>query len=105
MATTVDEPSMQDASGAAHPLDGIFNPKAVAVVGVTVTPGTVPYDIFHNIIASGYQGRVYPVAPGKRSICVSIGMISGPPPMPKKEPRNPPITAVPPARRGSKEYS
>ena len=69
MATTVDEPSMQDASGAAHPLDGIFNPKAVAVVGVTVTPGTVPYDIFHNIIASGYQGRVYPVAPGKRSIC------------------------------------
>lgn len=69
MATTADELTMQDASSAIHSLDGIFNPKAVAVVGVTVTPGTVPYDIFHNILASGYQGPVYPVAPGKRSVC------------------------------------
>jgi len=52
-----------------HPLDGIFSPRAVAVLGVTPTPGTVPYDIFHNILASGYRGTVYPVAPGKRNIC------------------------------------
>ena len=43
--------------------------KSVAVLGVTPTPDTVPYDIFHNILTSGYQGTVYPVAPGKRSIC------------------------------------
>ena len=49
-------------------LDAIFYPKSVAVVGVTQTPGTVPYDIFHNILASGYTGVLYPVAPGKRSI-------------------------------------
>ena len=36
---------------------------------MTATPGTVPYDIFHNILSSGYRGTVYPVAPGKRSIC------------------------------------
>jgi len=51
-----------------HPLDGIFRPQSVAVVGVTATQGTVPYDIFYNILSAGYRGTVYPVAPGKRSI-------------------------------------
>ncbi len=68
MAITTDESAKQDLL-AVQPLDGIFHPKGVAVVGVVSTPGTVPYDIFHNILASGYQGRVYPVAPGKRTIC------------------------------------
>ena len=52
-----------------HPLETVFYPKSVAVLGVTPTPDTVPYDIFHNILTSGYRGTVYPVAPGKRSIC------------------------------------
>jgi len=52
-----------------HPLDCIFSPKSVAVVGVTATPGTVPFDIFQNILTGGYRGTVYPVAPGKRNIC------------------------------------
>ncbi len=52
-----------------HRLDDLFCPESVAVVGVTPTPGTVPYDIFYNILATGYRGTVYPVAPGKRSIC------------------------------------
>jgi acetate---CoA ligase (ADP-forming) len=54
---------------AAHPLDSVFSPKSVAVLGVTPTPDTVPYDIFYNILGSGFRGTVYPVAPGKRSIC------------------------------------
>ena len=69
MATTVDAPSRQEPSGATPALDCVFSPKGVAVVGVTTTPGTVPYDILHNILVSGYQGRVYPVAPGKRTVC------------------------------------
>jgi acetyltransferase len=52
-----------------HCLDSLFSPKSVAVVGVTARPDTVPYDIFHNILTSGFTGTVYPVAPGKRSIC------------------------------------
>ena len=56
-------------TSADHPLAAVFAPKSVAVLGVTATPGTVPYDIFHNILGSGYRGTVYPVAPGKRSIC------------------------------------
>ena len=38
------------------------------MLGVTRTPGTVPYDIFHNIQSSGYKGVLYPVSPGRRSI-------------------------------------
>jgi acetyltransferase len=52
-----------------HPLDAIFSPRSVAVVGVTPTPGTVPYDIFANIVHGRFTGPVYPVAPGKREIC------------------------------------
>jgi len=55
--------------GVSRPLDYLFSPRSVAVVGVTATPGTVPFDIFQNILAGGYRGTVYPVAPGKRSIC------------------------------------
>ncbi len=49
-------------------LDAVFYPKSIAVVGATNTPGTVPYDILANIVKSGYQGRLYAVAPGKKSI-------------------------------------
>ena len=49
-------------------LDAIFRPKSIAVLGVTNTPGTVPHDIFVNLLAARFQGVVYPVAPRKRHI-------------------------------------
>jgi acetate---CoA ligase (ADP-forming) len=58
----------QDTAAAPHPLDSIFYPKSVAVLGVVPTPDTVPNDIFRNILTSGYTGVLYPVAPFKRSI-------------------------------------
>jgi len=67
-ASRLSQPDSSRIASGGHPLDGIFSPKSVAVVGVTATPGTVPYDIFYNILSSGYRGTVYPVAPGKRSI-------------------------------------
>jgi acetyltransferase len=71
MTATASQPSNPDAARPQAPgiLDGIFNPRSVAVVGANVTPGTVPYDIFHNIQSSGFRGALYPVAPGKASIC------------------------------------
>ena len=68
-ATSLAPPDTTTDRAANHPLDAVFCPKSVAVLGVTATPDTVPYDIFHNILSSGYRGTVYPVAPGKRSIC------------------------------------
>ena len=55
-------------SGISRAIDAVFNPRSIAVLGVTRTPGTVPYDIFHNILSTSYTGVLYPVAPGKRSI-------------------------------------
>lgn len=69
ITTNSPPPTAPERAAAGHRLDSIFSPKSVAVVGVTPTPGTVPYDIFYNILSTGYRGTVYPVAPGKRSIC------------------------------------
>src|SRR3974390_2866531 len=69
MSATSATPSLPAGAPPAPPLSAVFSPKSVAVVGVTPTPGTVPFDIFHNILTSGFRGTVYPVAPGKRSIC------------------------------------
>ena len=49
-------------------LDNFFNPKAIAVVGASRTPGKVGYDIFKNIIQYGYEGSVYPVNPGATEV-------------------------------------
>ena len=69
MAATAVQRVALSRARAAHPLDRFFYPKSVAVVGVTPTAGTVPYDIFHNVLTSGFAGRVFPVAPGKSRIC------------------------------------
>ena len=55
-------------SQTADGLDAIFAPKSVAVLGVTNSPGTVPHDIFVNLLDSRFNGVVYPVAPKKKHI-------------------------------------
>jgi acetate---CoA ligase (ADP-forming) len=50
-------------------LDRIFNPRTIAVVGTNNVKGTVPYDIFFNILKSEFSGIVFPVSPGEKSIC------------------------------------
>ena len=47
----------------------IFNPKSIAVVGTNNVKGTVPYDIFFNILKTEFTGIVFPVSPGEKSIC------------------------------------
>jgi len=49
-------------------LDAIFSPSSVAVVGASTTPGKVGHDIFANILRGNYQGVLYPVNPGARSV-------------------------------------
>ncbi len=52
----------------AHRLDLIFSPKSLAVVGATGVAGTVPYDIFANIVQDKFRGLVFPVSPGRGCI-------------------------------------
>ena len=49
-------------------MDNFFNPKSIAIVGASRSPGKVGYDILRNIIQYGYEGAVYPVNPGATEI-------------------------------------
>ncbi len=54
-----------------QPLDAIFAPRSVAVVGATERPGSVGRTILWNLISSPFGGTVFPVNP-KRSNVLGI---------------------------------
>ena len=45
-----------------------FEPKSVAVVGASRTPGKIGNNILRNILKLGYQGDIFPVNPGAGEI-------------------------------------
>lgn len=49
-----------------HPLDAVFHPHTVAVVGAKDDPGSVGRTIMVNLLSGSFQGRIYPINP-KRS--------------------------------------
>jgi acetyltransferase len=51
-----------------QPLDAIFAPKSVAVIGATETQGSVGRTIVWNLISSTFGGTIYPVNPKRSSI-------------------------------------
>ena len=51
-----------------HPLDPIFRPRAVAVIGATEKDGSVGRTILWNLISSPFGGTVYPVNPKRASV-------------------------------------
>ena len=54
-----------------HPLDSIFAPKSIAVIGATENPNSVGRTVFQNLGRGGFDGVVYPVNPKRSSVlCV-----------------------------------
>jgi acetyltransferase len=51
-----------------QPLDAIFEPEAVAVVGATERPGSVGRTILWNLISNPFGGTVYPVNSRRSSV-------------------------------------
>ena len=49
-------------------LEPFFQPKSVAVIGASRTPGKGGYNIIENLLLLGYAGRIYPVNPRARKI-------------------------------------
>jgi len=49
-------------------LDKIFKPNSIAVIGASNKVGSPGYNIFRNLIGSGYEGVVYPVNVNKDSV-------------------------------------
>jgi acetyl coenzyme A synthetase (ADP forming)-like protein len=55
-------------SDQAASLQGLFAPRAVAVIGATARPGSVGRAVFANVLQHEYGGVVYPVNPRAASI-------------------------------------
>lgn len=49
-------------------LEVFFDPKSVAIVGASHTPGKIGYQILENFIKGDYRGKVYPVNPNTSPI-------------------------------------
>jgi acetyltransferase len=51
-----------------QPLDAIFNPEAVALVGATERPGSVGRTIMWNLVSNPFGGTVFPVNSRRSSV-------------------------------------
>lgn len=49
-------------------LNNFFEPKSIAIIGASRTPGKLGYDLTENIIKGGYTGKIYPVNPNAESV-------------------------------------
>lgn len=67
MAATVD-PVVDVLEEGKHPLDSLFRPKRVAVVGATDKEGSVGRTLLKNLISNPFGGMVYPVNPKREHV-------------------------------------
>ncbi len=51
-----------------HPLDPMFRPRCVAVIGATDRPHSVGRTVLENLVQSRFAGRVYAVNPGRKTV-------------------------------------
>jgi len=49
-------------------LDYFFNPKSVAIIGASHTPGKIGYEIVANFVGAGFERKIYPVNPDTKPI-------------------------------------
>src|ERR1700688_1740872 len=51
-----------------YALDAFFRPSSVAVVGASITPGSVGSIIMRNLLQNPFGGVVYPVNPKRKAV-------------------------------------
>ena len=51
-----------------QPLDAIFAPRNVAVIGATETPGSVGRTLLWNLVSNPFGGTVFPVNPKRPGV-------------------------------------
>jgi acetyltransferase len=44
-------------------LDRLFRPRSVAVIGASRRPGSIGWQVLHNLVTGGFEGKVFPVNP------------------------------------------
>jgi acetyltransferase len=69
ITSTIQKPfSASDRQTGRHPLDAIFLPKSVAVVGATEKVGSVGRTVLWNLMNTPFGGPIYPVNPTRPSV-------------------------------------
>jgi acetyl coenzyme A synthetase (ADP forming)-like protein len=53
----------RDRKSAASSVRRLLQPRSIAVIGASRTPGTVGHELVRNLVSGGFQGPVYPVNP------------------------------------------
>jgi acetyltransferase len=61
-------PTSDVLADARNPLDAIFHPRSIAVIGATEKEGSVGRTILWNLLSSPFGGTVYPVNPTRPAI-------------------------------------
>lgn len=51
-----------------QPLDALFSPRSVAVIGATENAGSVGRTLMWNLMTSPFGGTIYPVNPKRPSV-------------------------------------
>ena len=51
-----------------HNLESIFNPKRIALIGITTNPNSVSGKVLINLVSGGFRGVVYPVNPDHEAV-------------------------------------
>jgi len=51
-----------------HNLESIFNPKRIALIGITTNPNSVSGKVMINLVSGGFRGVVYPVNPDHEAV-------------------------------------
>jgi len=44
-------------------IEGLFEPRSVAIIGASSDPTKIGYKVLDNIIECGFKGRIYPINP------------------------------------------
>jgi acetyltransferase len=67
-ATPTSDPSYDLVASRRQPLDAIFNPDNVAVIGASEEPGSVGRTLLWNLVSNPWGGTIFPVNPKRDSV-------------------------------------
>ena len=65
----ITDPSHDVLQGDANPLDVIFRPKSIVVIGATDRQGSVGRTVVENLVKGGFAGTLCGVNPHRREVC------------------------------------
>lgn len=73
----------RDRQAVVRSMASLLEPRAVAVLGASRTPGTVGHELLRHLVAGGFQGPVYPVNPSASHVAAlpcwpSLDAVPGP---------------------------